>query len=925
MLTDRKRTSACHRLRLSFACLFVVAILLRAGGLHAATQDSTSPPSMDCRYSSGDSLQCSTPSTGSLLNINFELLNPDGGATKLASKTSSGDGDASWEGAGTTCRAIATRLSAQNGVIRLGGRHDCASPVRLCIAMQSPQPDATVLGSVAVIRTRGLALSIVGDSRLGTQIDPGRKSVRLCTDPKRLRTAEWAIELRSGSIDAIRDSLQAMPAPLLDSSGKVIGYAKKSPVVKDGYLFVDLTENNAPALLPLIQKSSFPYTLIYGRTWASSMGSYAFSPGNYPGGLAGLKRVVDAANARGIKIGLHTLTGSVSKSDPYVRNGIPDARLLYDDRSTLLGDIDAKATTIVAADSLGTFPTRPAFYGSQKAGLDLRIGDEIISCPTIVVGERGEFKNCRRGLYGTQAAAHSAGTAIAHLVERFGGYLADLGSSIKDEIGDRLSAIVNQGGIDMIYFDGGEVGGVNGDANWYVAEQQIEVLRRVRRPLLVEGSGIVPRLWPFMTRMVDDDFAALAPIDYLDTHKIGRVHRHYVNSMMPDNLGWLGLLKETPGTPATTHEEISTYVARSLALDIPLSIETTYDDLLKNPYGGRLLDILSAGNQTIRAGVLSAEARDKLSQGEWYFTQGDGPRLNRLRLVRIGAGSATSARPMRAAGDERQAFLRIRNIRQSSPDEAGTITLINDSVPPRTIDEVAIVAGNRGALVESVNLGPGAPVDLRSARAMMVDFDYPAKGRAAAGAAGDGCAVLNIQLEDNQQMYRDYFLTLRPAGRQQVVIDDQDSPPVMLRTLMPAAASYAFKAAVYGFNFAAVSKLNIRWMSSCGQGVPLRLIRVAMIKENPGRLNDIGLKVGNKLYPVVGEIGSGETLDVLPDGQLSVCREAACSTRTIDWPSGAALAGQTVGLDYRGKASAEITLGLLGEPVAVGAGQAQKR
>jgi hypothetical protein len=900
---------------------------------------------MDCRYSAVEAIECSAAQAGTVLKVNLELIPPDGTAQKLKSRTSSGVGKASWNAPGLACSAISTRISRENDTVRLSGHHDCAAPVRLCVDIQTPLPEASFLNNVAVIQTKSLTMAIMGDSRLGTQIDLARKAVRLCSDPKGLNSAEWTIDLRSGSSDQIRDVLQGLPAPLVDSTGKSIGYSKKSPVIKDGYFFVELTEKNAPALLPLIQRSYFPYTLIYGSTWATSMGSYGFNPANYPGGLAGLKHVVEAANSLGIKVGLHTLTSFVSKTDPYVQNGVPDARLLQDDRSTLLDDIDAQATTISAADSLGTFPTQPAFYGARKAGLDIRIGDEIISCPTIVVGEHGQFKACKRGLYGTRASAHPAGTPIGHLAERYGSYLADLGSSMKDEIGLRLSGVVNQAGIDMIYFDGGEVGGANGDAAWYVAEQQIEILKHVRRPLLVEGSGIVPRLWPFITRMAADDFAALAAVVYLDTHKIGQAHKNYINSMMPDNLGWLGLLKETPSYPATTPEEMSTYVARSLALDVPLAIETHYDDLLKNPYTGRLMDILRAGNQTIRAGVLAPESRARLAQGDWYYTENDGARLKRLRLsrARTGVGSAAFA-PLTAAADEQQALLRIRNVTQTSLAAAETIPLFDDSLSPKVVNEVAITAANRGVLVDTINLsqraaaGQGSSfvdfvdrslaagtLDLRSARRMVVDFDYPASGGAVADARRGSCAVLNLQLADNRENYRDYFLPLSPGVGQRALLDYESSASRMLREFMPAASSYAFKAAVYGFNFAAITKLNLRWMNSCGQGVPVRLLRVAMLKERSASLGNIRLNVGNKAYPLGVELGTGTTLDVFPDGQVTVCKEAVCSTRTINWPSGSALSGHAVSVDYAGDAGAEITLGLLGEGVEIGADQAQRR
>ena len=55
------------------------------------------------------------------------------------------------------------------------------------------------------------------------------------------------------------------------------------------------------------------------------------------------------------------------------------------------------------------------------------------------------------------------------------------------------------------------------------------------------------------------------------------------------------------------------------------------------------------------------------------------------------------------------------------------------------------------------------------------------------------------------------------------------------------------------------------------------------------------------------------------------CTGAACDAKTVIWPSGAMLSGQEVRVDYEGDAGAEITLGFLGDSVAIGANTANKR
>lgn len=101
--------------------------------------------------------------------------------------------------------------------------------------------------------------------------------------------------------------------------------------------------------------------------------------------------------------------------------------------------------------------------------------------------------------------------------------------------------------------------------------------------------------------------------------------------------------------------------------------------------------------------------------------------------------------------------------------------------------------------------------------------------------------------------------------------------------------------------------------------------RVAMLKDSAGNLRDVRLRVGNKVYSVVPEIGTGSTLDVYPDGKLTVCKGADCEPKTLDWPTGGMLSGKNVSVDFMGDASAEITVGFLSSRVDIGSADLLKR
>lgn len=930
-LTPSTRWRGATRPTLGTLC---TAVVLSIAPGTPATAAVTSP---QCQLSADKTLRCTSGDGGPVLDFSFNVAIGGDAPATYAKAEQRGPQSLAIKTAPACDELNITAAADPSGGTRLAVSTRCTAPARICMNALASGPDLVLRPRIAYIQGRGATLGIQSDDRVGTEISPTERRLRFCTDPARLIDIGWSLTLFAGTPDDVQSAFQRIPAPILGPDGAVVGLSKTSPAVKDGYLFVDLTESNAGTLLPVVKRAGFPYVLIYGSTWAASLGSYDFNKKAYPNGLVGLRKVVQAANALGIKVGLHTLTSFVAKTDPLV----PQAArigLLKDDRSTLYTDIDASATRIVAADALNGFPDAQALYGDVKSGLDVLIDDEILSCPNIEKSAHGVLDGCKRGLYGTRPTAHRTGAPIQHLAERYGAYLADLRGPLKAQLAQRLGKVIDEAGIDMVYFDGGEVGTANGEPAWFVAEQQIAILKQVHRPLLVEGSGVVPRLWPYLTRIVDDDFATLATIDFLDQHKIGESRKGLQNMLMPDNLGWLGLLKENPAYPATTPEEIATYVARSLSLNTPLGIETLADALDRNPYTGRLLDVLALGNRSLKSNMLPAIDRTRLAQGMWYQDSRSPQALSPFRPIRFALDAPQPAGSLAAAATDQGIALRIRRILQRSPDARNNIVL-TASTPasfktlpaPATLDDK-----NRGLLAASLPLkstgtGTGAALgsfidfatnkptgrqalDLSANRTLMVDFDYSANDAAAAPV---GCAIANLQLQDNRGQYRDYLLNLAPGTGQRAVLDYERGAGAILRDLKPAPSAYAIKPALYGFDFTRVARLNVRWMRTCSRDATLRINTITMLAEQPTSLSRIALKVGNTHYAIADTLTTGETVDVYPDGTVSRCKESNCNTTRVPWPTGRAVAGQPIQLQATGDATAEVTLGLIGAPLRV--------
>ena len=149
----------------------------------------------------------------------------------------------------------------------------------------------------------------------------------------------------------------------------------------------------------------------------------------------------------------------------------------------------------------------------------------------------------------------------------------------------------------MIYFDGGELNSADGPPWYWVGVQQSQIWERSKRDLLVEGSGTTHWTWHIFSRGTCDDYAAVAVKQYLDYHKIGDSWRFYHNNFLPAELGWLGFLQDAPDHPATTPDELEYYAVRMLALDSPVSLETSLSALKANGRTEEMLKLLGEYEQ----------------------------------------------------------------------------------------------------------------------------------------------------------------------------------------------------------------------------------------------------------------------------------------------------------------------------------------
>jgi len=676
---------------------------------------------------------------------------------------------------------------------------------------------------------------------------------------------------------------QNLPCPTIDGA-----WVKQSPDVNRGYFFVDLTAANVDKVIRYAKMGEFTYVMTYSGTWSTSLGSYPIRETNFPKGDASLKATVDKCHAAGLKVGLHMLTSFIHQHDPLVRP-VPDPGLLKDAEARLAGGVDAKAAEIRSATPLDAFPASPAYYGAAKQGMTLQIGDEIVRYRTIGGPDGRTFLGCTRGHNGTKAAAHKAGAAIAHLAERYGCYLADLRGPLKDRIADRIAGVINRCGFDMIYFDGGECNGANGPYWYWVSQQQMAIWDRIERDFFVQGSGGTPWTWHIFARGCCDDFAAVAPKQYLDYHKIADSWRHYTNSFMPAELGWWGFLADTPHNPATRPDEVEFYAARMLALDTPVSMETHVSAMEKNGRTEEMLRLLGRWERLRLSGKVPEAVRDRLREGEWHLDEADGkPALRPVQYETHRLAAPAEAAVANRFADQPLAFRLEAAAALAKPGDAANRVLLATATPallppPAEKDPMpgamaARVAFNRPPARQITGFAPdagarspagadGKPVDLLHHRALAVTLrvDGP---EGEAEKKDTPCPVLNVQLESTAERYRDYHIDLDFRGERTIIVPEPTTER-LLPEFRPAHANYAFKAAMYGYDYARIVALNLRWMRMAkAQPIECRVVRVEALAESPAAVERPELAVGEARLTVPFTLKTGDYAEYWGEGKV---------------------------------------------------------
>jgi len=259
------------------------------------------------------------------------------------------------------------------------------------------------------------------------------------------------------------------------------------------------------------------------------------------------------------------------------------------------------------------------------------LDNEIIRYESI--GPEGKWDTllgCRRGSWGTAAAAHRAGTEG----RRYGvdgcinGYIVDQETDLLQETTDRLAEVFNTCDFDMVYFDGGE----DVDRrrfNYYVSNFQATAMSKFqKRPLIHMGTIFTHNLWSSFTRSgTVDTYLNTLHGSILAGHAVEKwpTVRDHINrsveymlsvrdDMVLGELGWFGIWPQGEHTDGLQLDEIEYLMAKSLGYDAPISLQTSFAQMDSHPLTPSLLEIAGAYEQLRLAGSVAELDRRRLQK-----------------------------------------------------------------------------------------------------------------------------------------------------------------------------------------------------------------------------------------------------------------------------------------------------------------------
>ncbi len=682
-----------------------------------------------------------------------------------------------------------------------------------------------------------------------------------------------------------------LPRPTIDGQ-----WAKRAAETRRSWLITGLSAaGTPPAYSPerafeAAQQLGAHQVIIALGWWNASLGSYPLNKKKFPQGVESLRVVARQAHARGLKLGLHVMTRSITKNDPLV-TPIPHPHLAKDAQATLAADVDATTVDLPTVAAPAGFGLAEGYWA--YGGMDVQIDDEIVHYTALSQTPPYGLKACRRGAYATKAAPHKSGVRIQHITERYGWYVAD--AELGAEIGRRLGELVTQAELDAICFDGADVC-AEPDLRFFEGHQVAQGLwRHARRDVMLFSNGSTHFGWHLMARGGEEDSMARGYQGWVDYRIVGGWADYHRRNFMPPDLAWVGIFGATPTMWAVRPDDIELVSARSMALDgsIGWALAGCFggpSSLVEWQRNGRREEIAGVASQYEKLrleGYFPLPERRPLSKcgSHWRLLPPDRAhprsRLVPAEYVR-GPIVDGEARPLAVKNPfaAQPLRLRIEALPALAPYGAPENRVLADfsrldftasgsAAARATFKRTDQVHAQAGLVAHLSCFGPaanskfpsklGGHGELAWAQAtaeLPVKLDLRHHRALGLWIHGDGSrAVLNVQVMANRQSYLHYYQPIDFTGWKYCELGEPEGDRVM-------DYFHYEKFALHDTRLDAISSVTLMILNPPrGKPIDLLLGRIEALAELGGRLSQPRIQLGQQELRLPAELESGQYLE----------------------------------------------------------------
>ena len=371
---------------------------------------------------------------------------------------------------------------------------------------------------------------------------------------------------RSKAVECLRGMTIAAGAPRSSCGG---AWSLGAVANRDSYLFASKPEAaHVDDWIAAARRGGLPIVHFY--SWFETRGHYYPHPKRIPGGLDGLKRMVDAIHAAGLKAGMHTFTGRIGVEDAFIRP-VCDSNLISFCSYTLAEPIPAgkigELRVVERPDE-----NHDLCASTMGRGNFLRIGGEIVQYSGIRREQPYAFTGIARGACGTARTAHGAGEQVYYLRARFQGFYPVIGSPLAEAVADNIARAWNVCGFDQIYFDGSEAHGTIHDVDSMRCLIASKLSESEDRPILDEASCTYPGSWWFHSRQGAFDHPNWGDKRFHDLHVERTLETSRKANFLEPQLGWWSFRNDARRMRREFLDEAEYFAAKSAAANAAISI-----------------------------------------------------------------------------------------------------------------------------------------------------------------------------------------------------------------------------------------------------------------------------------------------------------------------------------------------------------------